>query len=239
MRRSWTILDFILIWLASAVFAVAGAQLAAGRPVGVATLATLAAQYVAMLAALWLIQNYRSEPVTLAIEPGDMRYAALGMGLQIVVAILLTPLARILLDDPEGPPQQIGEIIASGDHDPAVRIGLFLSAAFLAPLTEELLYRGVLFKAFRRRGRWVAIVGSAVVFGTVHLPGLDRDSLWATAAVVIPPLVILGLVLAWTTERKGRIGPAFFLHSGWNLLAALILLIPQDLVDRATELAGR
>jgi membrane protease YdiL (CAAX protease family) len=31
--------------------------------------------------------------------------------------------------------------------------------------------------------------------------------------------------------RSGRLGPAIFLHSGFNLLAAIVLLLPADLAD--------
>jgi membrane protease YdiL (CAAX protease family) len=35
--------------------------------------------------------------------------------------------------------------------------------------------------------------------------------------------------------RKGRLGPAIFIHSGFNLLALLILLMPPDLVERLAD----
>jgi hypothetical protein len=28
------------------------------------------------------------------------------------------------------------------------------------------------------------------------------------------------------------LGPAIFVHSGWNLLAALVFLLPEDLIDQ-------
>jgi membrane protease YdiL (CAAX protease family) len=31
--------------------------------------------------------------------------------------------------------------------------------------------------------------------------------------------------------RSGRLGPAIFLHSGFNLLAAIVLLLPADLAN--------
>jgi membrane protease YdiL (CAAX protease family) len=44
-------------------------------------------------------------------------------------------------------------------------------------------------------------------------------------------VLILGAVLAWITLRKERIGPALFIHSGWNLLAAIVLLLPTELLE--------
>jgi membrane protease YdiL (CAAX protease family) len=74
-------------------------------------------------------------------------------------------------------------------------------------------------------------VVSAIVFSLFHVLGLAADNLLAAAAVVLPQLFIVGAVLAWVTLRSGRLGPAIFLHSGWNLLAALILLLPPELLN--------
>jgi membrane protease YdiL (CAAX protease family) len=73
---------------------------------------------------------------------------------------------------------------------------------------------------------------SSAVFALVHLTGLDTDTMLRSAAVVLSPFFILGLVLAWLTQRHGRLGPAIFLHSGWNLLAAFVLLLPADLLEQ-------
>jgi membrane protease YdiL (CAAX protease family) len=70
-----------------------------------------------------------------------------------------------------------------------------------------------------------------VVFSAVHVLGLNVDRLLASAVVVLPPIFLLGLILAWLTVRTGRLGPAIFLHSGWNLLAAIVLLLPEELVE--------
>jgi membrane protease YdiL (CAAX protease family) len=58
--------------------------------------------------------------------------------------------------------------------------------------------------------------------------------LLAAAAVYLPPLFILGLVLARLTQRTGRLGPAILLHSGWNLLSALVLLLPSDILEQVS-----
>ena len=42
---------------------------------------------------------------------------------------------------------------------------------------------------------------------------------------------LVGLVLVWVTLRSGRLGPAIFLHSGFNLLGVIVVLIPTDLLQ--------
>jgi membrane protease YdiL (CAAX protease family) len=54
----------------------------------------------------------------------------------------------------------------------------------------------------------------------------------ASAAVFLPPLFLLGMLLAWVTLRTGRLGPAIFIHSGWNLLSAVVLLLPTEMLER-------
>jgi len=56
----------------------------------------------------------------------------------------------------------------------------------------------------------------------------------AASAVVLPQLFIVGVVLAWVTVRSGRLGPAIFIHSGFNLLAAVVLLLPPELLQPAS-----
>jgi membrane protease YdiL (CAAX protease family) len=72
---------------------------------------------------------------------------------------------------------------------------------------------------------------TALVFAVFHLLGLDPERLLPAAAVVLPQLLIVGLVLAWVTLRTKRLGPAIFIHSGFNLLAAIVLLLPPELLE--------
>jgi uncharacterized protein len=232
VRRPWTIADFAMVWLAGVFGSLA--FLGMGRllsPEANLILITLAGQYFGILGAFWLMSRRKVEPdIGLAIEPKDMRYVGLGILLQIGSALLIEPLARMLY--PEGrPPQEIADAIADPSASLLIKLGIVSAAVVFAPLTEEIMFRGVLFKAMRHRGRWFAVVVTALVFTTVHILGLDPNNMLASAAVVLPPILVLGLVLAWLTDRTGRLGPAIFLHSGWNLLAALVLLIPGDLLE--------
>jgi hypothetical protein len=111
-----------------------------------------------------------------------------------------------------------------------LKLSLVFAAVVLAPVTEEVIFRGVLLKALRKHSQWFIMVTTAAVFSVVHVLGVDFERFWASAALVLPPIFLLGLLLARITLRTGRLGPAIFLHSGWNLLAALVLLIPADLV---------
>ena len=79
------------------------------------------------------------------------------------------------------------------------------------------------------------MVVSALVFALFHLLGLDPNRMLEAAAIVLPQLFIVGMILAWITFRSQRLGPAIFLHSGFNLLAAIALLLPPELLESITS----
>jgi membrane protease YdiL (CAAX protease family) len=145
------------------------------------------------------------------------------------LSLLFLPLVLILFPE-GGTTQEIVDVIAGLESDGA-RLMSLLVAVVLAPVTEELAFRGVLIKALGERSRRTLIVVSAAVFSLFHILGLSADTLVAAAAVVLPRLFIIGAVLAWVTLRSGRLGPAIFLHSGLNLLAALSTLLPPEVLS--------
>lgn len=233
VSRSWSVVDFILIWLGG-VFGTA-ALFAAGVATGNddwTLLLGLAGQYLGNLFVLWLLSRFKEErDLGFEIARGDFGYIALGLVLQVALALAFLPLTNLLFPDGR-PPQEVADVIADADTT-LLQVGLVLAAVVLAPVTEELLFRGVLLRALERRGKTFALVVSSLAFSAVHVVGLDPDQLLKSAAVVLPPLFLLGLVLAWVTQRSGRLGPAILLHSGWNLLAAFVLLLPPELFEAA------
>jgi membrane protease YdiL (CAAX protease family) len=78
----------------------------------------------------------------------------------------------------------------------------------LAPLTEELFYRGLGARALGLFGAPVAIVGTAIMFGLAH--GL---------LAALPALVFFGLGLAWVRVRSESVWPGVAAHATYNGLA--------------------
>lgn len=234
--RPWSLVDFALVWLGGLVGT--GVFLAVGllfENSDWVIVLGLAGQYIGNLGVLWIIRARKEDPALgFAIEPRDTLYIGLGLILQIALALAFLPLAELLFPDGR-PPQQVAEAIAEADAATLIQVSLVLAAVVLAPVTEELVFRGVLIRALEHRSKTFIIVTTAAVFSLVHVLGLDTERLLASAAVVLPPIFILGAILAWLTLRTGRLGPAIFLHSGWNLLAALVLLIPTDLLETVAQ----
>ncbi|MCY2927684.1 MAG: CPBP family intramembrane metalloprotease [Planctomycetota bacterium] len=82
---------------------------------------------------------------------------------------------------------------------------IFLSAALLAPLTEEVFFRGFIQSTLRRItvSPWLAITITSVLFGLMHV--VDQPA-------AVPSLVILGMVLGYNYERTGRLLAPILLH---------------------------
>ena len=89
---------------------------------------------------------------------------------------------------------------------------LFRSLAFLAPLLEEVFFRGaiqgVLMRFFGRP--WPAIIVAALVFGIIH---------WNPVQVVYATL--FGLVLGWIYYRTGSLLSVIVGHVLNNSLAVM------------------
>lgn len=81
-----------------------------------------------------------------------------------------------------------------------------LSTCILAPVLEEMLFRGVLLRAFLRRyPRGFAIAASALFFGVAHL------NIYQFALAFL-----MGLLLGWLYERSHSLIPGIALHAGFN-----------------------
>lgn len=95
----------------------------------------------------------------------------------------------------------------------------FFSTAILAPIAEEIFFRGFLYGGLRPKfGALGAMIISSFFFTTLHF-SIDA----------FVPILILGLSLAWLYERTGSLYPGIFLHMTNNALAVLTLLLIQTL----------
>ncbi|MGW5261634.1 CPBP family intramembrane glutamic endopeptidase [Microbispora sp. NPDC004025] len=91
-------------------------------------------------------------------------------------------------------------------------IGFMAAAA----VTEELLFRGVLFRIIEGwAGTWIALALTGLVFGLMHLSN-EHANLWGAIAIAIEAGGMLAAAYAATRTLWLPIG----LHFGWNFAAA-------------------
>jgi len=90
----------------------------------------------------------------------------------------------------------------------APQIYLAIQAIILAPVIEELLFRGVLYPALKQKGYpKLALWGTSMFFGAMHVN-----------MMLLAPLTFLGLMLVWLYERTNNLAAPIFAHSFFNLV---------------------
>jgi uncharacterized protein len=88
-----------------------------------------------------------------------------------------------------------------------------LLIAFVAPVSEEVCFRGMLFGGLRERlPTLAAALISGLIFGALHA---------VTGISAVPPLAMFGFVLALLYEKTGSIVPGILLHVLNNSVALL------------------
>ncbi len=97
-----------------------------------------------------------------------------------------------------------------------VQLLLAVSAVVVAPLAEEVYFRGILQTSVRNltRSKWSAILIASGVFAVVHPIVLH----W-------PPLFVLSLALGYNYERTGRLLPSIVLHGLFNGVIVSVTLL--------------
>ena len=88
---------------------------------------------------------------------------------------------------------------------PNLRISYAIIAVAFAPIAEEYLFRGLLYRALDRAwGGWPALLGSALFFTIYHQP------------ISWLPVFLVGVATALVFKKTGRLAPAVVLHMVYN-----------------------
>jgi membrane protease YdiL (CAAX protease family) len=141
-----------------------------------------------------------------------------GIGLLVVGAALVYPL-RAITD------YQDQKVVDDLRNAHGVKlVVLWVIAGLLAPVFEELMFRGLLLRSLRRRLEPVWAIGiSALVFACIHVVG---DASLGVVSL-IPALFLLGIVSGIAAVRVGDLSVSIPLHMGFNLvtLASAVVLL--------------
>ena len=85
---------------------------------------------------------------------------------------------------------------------------LMIAVAIVTPIAEELMFRGYILDSIRRiHGDWPAIIGSAILFGLVHINPF-----------LVGQAFIGGVIYGWIRIRTGSLLPSIACHMMWNLM---------------------
>jgi len=91
----------------------------------------------------------------------------------------------------------------------------FLVGAVVAPVVEEIFFRGFLFQGFRQKYGWLtAMLLSSVIFGAAHLD-----------PVSLIPTFVLGCVLAYVYHRSNSVWPGIIFHAAINSFSLCVAYV--------------
>jgi membrane protease YdiL (CAAX protease family) len=157
-------------------------------------------------------------------RPTSWRTAVkIGLGVGLGMFVLTTLLGPVLHPDREQgvtpdtwEPKHIAAYIANG-----------IVIAMVAPIVEELTFRGLGYSLLSRYGRWVAIIGTGIAFGLAH--GLVQ---------AFPFLAAFGIGLAYLRSRVDSVYPGMIVHGLFNAIALTVAVASKPQADILGACAG-
>ena len=183
-------------------------QMSALSSVVLGAAGTLVCFLLPALAGLYLIDGDQS-----AMLPMRSLSAQHRLFLSLTGALLVCPMS-LLADFPGAALRLMGFALperAAGALDASLFLPCLLASGVLAPICEELFFRGYLMGVFTRYGRGRAIVSSALLFSLAH--GVDMAFL---------PRALIGALLGAMTMRTGSLFAAMLVHGCYNIAIILI-----------------
>ena len=190
-------------------------------------IATIAADLIiTAILVSWLARWHKEWRAAMVLPPPQgtlWRHVAFGAigGAILVPAVGVISLGiQTVLEQMAGHSVTTPEQVAPG-LSPAAKLGLVVLAVIVAPISEELFFRGILFRTVRdRHGFWAAGLASAIPFGIVHYvpaPAIDAALLQAT-------MVFTGLGLAWIYDRRGTLVANIAAHMAFNVIGLVTII---------------
>jgi membrane protease YdiL (CAAX protease family) len=164
-----------------------------------------AAVIVALLCWFWLHQNNLSIAPAATVERGPaLRPIFWGLSASCIAGLIVTIVTSRLNLDNQLPANLSVLQLRHTVYDKWCLLVMWVVAA---PLFEEWIVRGMLYRSLRRTwGVGVSVALSAVLFATLH-----------PAAGCIA-LVTLGAMTALAVEKTGRLWPSIVIHAGYNFM---------------------
>lgn len=130
-----------------------------------------------------------------------------------IIPLLYLPLWYFTDIDPDKVGERAEQLTDNAVGLPAA-IALIVAVGVIAPIVEEMFYRGLVQRAMQRRlGEWTGVLVTAVLFGAVHFSWLE-----------LPALIVAGLLFGALAKIYGRLGPAIAAHMAFNMFTVVTLL---------------
>jgi membrane protease YdiL (CAAX protease family) len=143
-----------------------------------------------------------------------------GAAVVLPVAWALNKLSAALIERFHGTPKaQIAvQYLQSEPYLPAT-LFMGFSTVLLAPVVEEMLFRGILYPSIKQAGYpRAALLGTSFLFAAYH-----------SNLAIFPPLFLLAMVLVLVYEATDNLFTAILLHALFNAANYVVLVMGWDL----------
>jgi uncharacterized protein len=225
VRVRWGIGDFVWIYIAGIVASVIGVSVGfaltgdtSDHTGALTTALSTLAQFGTWFGCVVYVARTKGFGVGpdfgLSVNIRDWWAPFAGLGLFLIGTVMITPLVNIV--------NEHQAVVDDLDKAGGAKLAVFaVVAALVAPVCEELLFRGLLLRALRRRMSPIAaVIVQALAFALAH-PMLSPT---LGDFAVVPALFMLGAVSGVVATRKGDLSASIMMHIGFNLVTTLLAL---------------
>ena len=148
-----------------------------------------------------------------------LRYAVLGLVLYYIGTLLIGQFIGAVSSDFSNANDSNIQSMAAENYA-MVAFG----TVFLVPLTEETLYRGLVFGSLQKKSRVAAYLLSTLLFGLIHVASYIGVVSPAVFALSLLQYVPAGLCLAWAYEKTDSIWAPIFMHMSINQVSISFMI---------------
>ncbi|MEV0674973.1 CPBP family intramembrane glutamic endopeptidase [Actinosynnema sp. NPDC050436] len=130
--------------------------------------------------------------------------------------VLVVPAAAMWSAWTDGGGSPVGHVLDGREPDLGAGLAIFATVWLIAPIAEEVLFRGVLWRALERWGwnRWLVFATTTVAFAVSHVD-------WQRTPLLVVVSIPIGLARMFT----GTVAAAVAAHQVNNFLPALATLL--------------
>lgn len=125
-------------------------------------------------------------------------------------------------------PQHLVEELLKSSTPSSHVIFIGVLAVLVAPVVEEILFRGILYPTLKRTGHpWLAAIGVSLFFGAFHMNLMS-----------LLPLALFSMVLIFLYERTGNLLAPILAHGTFNLVNFLLLVLKDSIINWLNHFAN-
>lgn len=105
------------------------------------------------------------------------------------------------------------------------KVSIMVQAIIFAPIVEEIVFRGIIYRHFKRAGRYlIPLIVSTLLFATMHSLNAIILGQWSDLWY-IPLYAFMSLVLTYVYENTQNLYSSMMLHCINNTISILVMLL--------------